>query len=57
MTLGQDEDVHGRLRVDVVDRDEAVRGVDVVALADELAEEAVLTRRGKDPLLGDALGA
>ena len=41
VALGEHEDVHRRLRVDVVDRDEAVRRVHVVAVADEPAEEAV----------------
>jgi hypothetical protein len=50
MALGEDEEVRLRLRVDVPDRDEAVRLRDVVALADELAEEAVLVRqRGSPP--------
>ena len=53
MALRQDEQVHRRLRIDVVDRDEAIGAMDVVAVADELAEQAVVTRRGKDPLLGD----
>ena len=39
--LGQDEQVRLRLRVDVPDRDDAVALRDVVALADELAEQAV----------------
>src|SRR3954468_22421054 len=41
VALGQDEQVDGRLRVDVADGDEAVSGGDVVAVAVELAEEAV----------------
>ena len=43
--LGQHEQVRVGLRVDVADRDEAVGRADVVALADEPAEEAVLRRR------------
>ena len=50
--LGEDEQVRLGLRVDVADRDEAVRLRDVVALADERAEEAVVRQR-RDPLLGD----
>jgi hypothetical protein len=42
--LGQHEQVRIGLRVDVPDRDEALGGMDVVALADELAEEAVRQR-------------
>jgi hypothetical protein len=36
--LREDEQVDGRLRVDVADCDEAVRRGDVIALAVELAE-------------------
>jgi hypothetical protein len=43
--LGQHEDVCVGLRVDVADRDEAVTCVDVVALADEVAEETVAVRQ------------
>src|SRR5262252_9232733 len=39
--LGEDEQVHGRLRVDVADRNEAVGLGDVIAVAEERAEEAV----------------
>ena len=35
VALGQHEEVHRRLRVDIADRDEAVGGGDVVALAVE----------------------
>ena len=49
MALGQDEQVHGRLRVDVADRDEAVGRGDVVALAVELAEEAVVVHAARIP--------
>ena len=42
---GQDEQVRLRDRVDVADRDEPVGRVDVVALRDEPAEQAVLRRR------------
>ena len=47
--LGQDEQVRVRLRVDVADGDEPVPGVDVVALTDEPAEEAVVTQRARPP--------
>ena len=50
MTLGQHEEVRVGLRVDVADRDEPVTCVDVVALTDEVAEEAVGVRqRGSPP--------
>jgi hypothetical protein len=50
MTLGQHEEVGVGLRVDVADRDEALACVDVVALADEVAEETVGVRqRGSPP--------
>ena len=42
--LGQHQQVRRRLRVDVADRDEAFGTCDVVALAIQLAEEAVLGR-------------
>jgi hypothetical protein len=44
--FGQDEQVRLRLRCDVADRDEPVGGVDVIAIADERAEQAVLRQRG-----------
>jgi hypothetical protein len=47
--LWQDEQVGGRLRRDVEDRDEAVGARDVVALADEMAEETVVRQRGSPP--------
>jgi hypothetical protein len=47
--LRQDEQMRLRLRVDVADRDEPAPGVDVVALADEPAEEAVVTQRARPP--------
>jgi hypothetical protein len=47
--LGQDEQVRLGLRVDVADRGEPLRPVDVVALARERAEEAVLKQRGSPP--------
>ena len=47
--LREDEQVRLRLRVDVADRDEAVRPRDVFALADEGAEEAVVRQRGSPP--------
>jgi hypothetical protein len=45
----QDEQVRVRLRVDVPNRDESVSLCDVVALADEAAEEAVLRQRRSPP--------
>ncbi len=47
--LGDDEQVRLRLRVDVADGDEAVRGGDVVAFAVQAAEEAILRQRGSPP--------
>ena len=47
--LGQDEQMRVRLRVDVADGDEPASGVDVVALADKPAEEAVVTQRARPP--------
>jgi hypothetical protein len=44
--LGQHEQMDVRLRIDVPDRDEAVCLRDVVAFANELAEEAVVRQRG-----------
>ena len=50
MPLGQHEEVRVGLGVDVADRDEPVTCVDVVALADEFAEETVGVRqRGSPP--------
>jgi hypothetical protein len=50
VALGQHEEVGVGLRVDVADRDEALACVDVVALADEVAEETVGVRqRGSPP--------
>jgi hypothetical protein len=49
VALGQDQQVRLRLRVDVADRDEALRLGDVVALAGELAEEAVVRRHRRAP--------
>jgi hypothetical protein len=49
VTLGQDEQVRVGLRVDVAERREPVRAVDVLALASELAEEAVVRQRGSPP--------
>ncbi len=50
VALGQHEEVGVRLRIDVADGDEAVTCVDVVALADEVAEETVGVRqRGSPP--------
>jgi hypothetical protein len=45
VALGKNEEMGLGERVDVADRDEAVGSRNVVALAGELAEEAVLTRR------------
>jgi hypothetical protein len=47
--LGDDEQVRLGLRRDVPDRDEPVRLGDMVAVADELAEEAVVRQRGSPP--------
>src|SRR6476620_6077144 len=47
--LGDHEQVDGRLRVAVADRDEAVGGGDVVALLIELAEEAVVVHAAGIP--------
>ena len=49
VALGQHEQVRLRLRLDVPDRDEAVAARDVVALAGERAEEAVVRQRGLLP--------
>jgi hypothetical protein len=50
VALGQDEQVCFRLGIDVADRDESVSRVDVVALAVEVAEEAIrLRQRGSPP--------
>ena len=47
--LGQHEEVGVGLRVDVADRNEAIACVDVVALADEVAEETVGVRQRGSP--------
>src|SRR3954464_11443696 len=47
--LGKDEEVNRRLRVDVADRDKAVGRRDVVALAVEPAEEAVVVHAASTP--------
>ena len=49
MPLGDDEQVHRRLRVDVADRDEAVGRRDVVAFAVEPAEETVVVHAASTP--------
>ena len=49
MTLWQDEQMRVGARVDVVDRNEAVGLRDVVAFADEPAEETVVRQRGSPP--------
>jgi len=43
--LGDDEQMRPRLRVDVPDGDEAVGGGDMIAVAVEPAEEAVVRQR------------
>ena len=45
----QDEQVRLGFRVDVADRYETVRRVDVVAVADELAEKTVRLRQRESP--------
>jgi hypothetical protein len=47
--LRENEQMGLGLRADVPDRDEAVRLRDVVALANETAEEAILRQRGFPP--------
>jgi hypothetical protein len=49
VSLRQDEQVSLGLRRDVVDGDETVTRVNVVALTDELAEETVLRQRESPP--------
>ena len=49
VALREDEEVRLRLRIDVADCDEPVPFVDVIALADELAEEAVVVRQRESP--------
>lgn len=49
VALRQHEQVRVGLRIDVADGDEAVGCVEVVAFADELAEEAVVRQRGSPP--------
>lgn len=49
VSLGNDEQVRRRLRIDVADGDEAVDGGNMVAFAVELAEEAVVRQRGSPP--------
>ena len=49
MALGDHEQVRVGARVDVADRDEAVRLTDVIALAHEVAEETVVRQRGSPP--------
>jgi hypothetical protein len=49
VTLRQDEQMGLGLRVDVANSDETVRPRDMVALADEPAEEAVLRQRRSPP--------
>jgi hypothetical protein len=44
--LGDDEQMRLSLRVDVADGDEPFRCVDVLAFAEEVAEEAVVRQRG-----------
>ena len=47
--LGYDEQVRLRLRVDVADGDEAIDGSNVLAVAEELAEEAIVRQRVSPP--------
>src|SRR5262249_39720352 len=47
--LGEDEEVDGRLGVDVADGDEAVGRGDVIAFAVELAEETVVAHPARIP--------
>jgi hypothetical protein len=49
VALGDHEEVGVGLRVDVPDRREAVRSVDVVAFPCELAEEAIVRQRESPP--------
>ena len=49
VAYGQDEQMRVGLRIDVADRDEAVRLRNVIALLHELAEKAVLRQRGSPP--------
>jgi hypothetical protein len=51
VALRKDEEVRFGLRVDVADRDEPVALLDVVAFADEPAEEAVVVRQRESPPL------
>jgi hypothetical protein len=50
VALRKDEEVRLGLRIDVADRDEPVALADVVAFADEPAEEAVVVRQRGSPL-------
>src|SRR5689334_826990 len=47
--LGNDEQVRLRLRVDVADGDDAVRRGDVVAVAEQRAEETVVAHAANTP--------
>jgi hypothetical protein len=49
VALGQHEQVRLGGRVDVVDRDEALPGEDVIPVPNEAAEEALLRQRGSPP--------
>ena len=49
VALGEDQQVGVRLRVDVADRDEAFAARDVVAFANEPAEEAVVAQAARIP--------
>jgi hypothetical protein len=49
VTLGDDQQVRFRLGVDVANGDEAFRAMDVLAVAEEAAEEAFLRQRGSPP--------
>jgi hypothetical protein len=49
MPLRQDEQMDARLRIDIADRDEAFGRRDVLSLAVELAEEALVSQRRSPP--------
>jgi len=48
VALRYHEQMHRRLRMEIGDRDEAVRGPNVLSVAHELAEKAALTRLGQE---------
>ena len=49
MPFGQNEEMNPGLRIEIADRNEALGLRDVLALAVELAEEAVVNQRGSPP--------